>query len=269
MANNPIFSNKGTFTPTGYGYPAYGQPGQAYAMPGYAMPQPQPQTRPATMTFDDVMNKAAIILALLMLSAGVSYVFLPETLLYPAAVICGLASIVFPFLVAGRHQAGPTICVVYCLVEGVFLGGISKIFEMFYPGIVLQAALGTFVAAAVVMVAFRYAGFRSTPRMSQMLRIGLLAFAGIALLNLVLYFCGINLGLFPGPTGSVSVIAWIAAIVGIGLAVYSLLDDFTYIERGVAMGAPAQQSWIAAYGLAVTMVFLYTQILRLLSYVRR
>jgi len=270
---NPILSQPGMFTPAGYGYPNYQQPGQtgyASAPQGYGYgQQPFVQARPATMTLDDVMNKAAIMLGLLMVSAGVAYVFVPAALLYPAALICGIVTIAFPFLVASRRHAAPGLCVAYAVIEGVFIGGISKIFQMYYPGIIVQAALGTFVAAAGVMIAFRSGGFRATTRMSQIVRIGLIGFAGVALLNLVLYLFGINLGLFPGVTGQVSLLAWVFALIGVGLAVYSLLDDFTYIERGIATGAPAQQSWIAAYGLVVTMVFLYTQLLRIISYFRR
>ncbi|MCL1841131.1 MAG: Bax inhibitor-1/YccA family protein [Propionibacteriaceae bacterium] len=277
---NPILSRPGTFTPSGYGYPNYQNPApgaNGYGQYGYG-PQTtytptgygQPTTaRPETMTYDSVVNKAGIMLGLLVISAALAYMFIPASLLYPAAVICGLVSIIFPFLVAGRHAAAPGLCVAYSIIEGVFIGGISQIFEVVYPGIVVQAVLATFVTAGVVFVAFRFGGFRSTPRMSKFVRIGLIAFAGMALLNLVLYFFGINLGLFPGPTGPVSLWAWVAALVGIGLALYSLLDDFTFIEHGIAIGAPEKQSWIAAYGLVVTMVFLYTQLLRVLSYIRR
>ena len=249
---NPILSQPGMFAPAGYGYPdyqnaarqtptygqqppSYGQQATGYGQQpgfGYAAPQPYAQTRPATMTLDDVMNKAGIMLALLMISAGVAYVFVPAALLYPAALICGIVTIAFPFLVASRRHAAPGLCVAYSVIEGVFIGGISKIFQMYYPGIVVQAALGTFVAAAAVMIAFRSGGFRATPRMSQIVRIGLIGFAGVALLNLVLYLFGFNLGLFPGVTGQVSLLAWVFALIGVGLAVYSLLDDFTYIEVG-------------------------------------
>jgi len=301
---NPILSRPGTFTPAGYGYPSYQNPGQgvngyapqgqygtqtqfgapgqygfgpgsSYTVPGASTPQGQygsygqQQTRPATMTLDSVVNKAGIMLGLLVASAVLAYMFIPESMLYPAAVVCGLVSIIFPFLVAARHSAAPGLCVAYSIIEGVFIGGISLIFEVVYPGIVVQAVLATFVTAGAVLVAFRFGGFRSTPRMSKIVRIGLIGFGAVALLNLVLYFFGINLGLFPGPTGPVSLWAWVAALVGIGLALYSLLDDFTYIEKGVAIGAPEKQSWIAAYGLVVTMVFLYTQLLRILSYFRR
>ncbi|MCL2316375.1 MAG: Bax inhibitor-1/YccA family protein [Actinomycetia bacterium] len=265
---NPVLSHD-TFTPAAPSY-GYGGYAQAYAAQpagyGYAPPA---EARPATMTLNDVINKTSLLMALLMLSAGVSYVFIPAQLLYPAAMIAGLASIVFPFLVIRRHEAAPTLVVVYALVEGVFIGGISKIFEAYWPGIVVQAALGTFFAAGAVMVGFRFAGFRSTPRMSKIVRLSLFGFAGAALLNFVLRLAGINLGLFPFAGEPVNLLAWIAVLVGIGLALYSLLQDFTFIEHGVAIGAPASQSWIAAYGLIVTMVFLYTQILRALSYVRR
>ena len=265
---NPVLSRPDAFTPAAptYGYGGYEQVYAAQAARGQ---QPLAVPAPETMTVNDVLNKTAILVALLMLSAGLAYTLIPDAMLYPVALICGLVSIIFPFLVATRHDAAPTLTGVYAAVQGVFVGGISKIFEAYYPGIVVQAVLGTFATAGVVLLAFRYAGFRATERGSRILRVGLMSFVAVALFNLVLSFFGTNLGLFPGPIGPVSPWAWLAALVGVGLATYSLLQDFTYIERGVAIGAPASQSWRAAFGLVVTMVFLYTQLLRILSYIRR
>jgi len=266
---NPVLSRPDAFTPAqpSYGYGGYAQ---AYAaQPGVGYGQAPAQPAPATMRLDDVLNKTAIMLSLLVVSAGAAWTFIPDALLYPAALVCGLVSIIFPFLVITRQHAAPGLIAVYSLVQGVFIGGISKIFEAYYPGIVVQAVLGTFATAGVVLVAFRFGGYRATERGNRIVRTALMAFLGVALLNLVLRLFGLNLGLFPAPGESVSLLAWIGALVGVGLATYSLLQDFTYIEHGVAIGAPAQQSWIAAYGLVVTMVFLYTQLLRLLSYIRR
>jgi len=277
---NPVLSRPDAFTPASYGYSGYqqayaAQGGAAYGQPAYGQPaygQPafgQPVDAPATMTYDLVLNRAALLLGLLFLTAGVAYTIVPPMALYPAALVCGLVAVIFPFLVATRRHAAPGLILAYSAVEGVFIGGISKIFESSYPGIVVQAVLGTIAVAAVVLIAFRGAGFRASARGNQIVRIGLFAFLGVALLNLVLRLFGVNLGLFPAPGEAVSVWAWAAVLIGIGLAVYSLLQDLTFIERGVAMGAGADQSWTAAFGLVVTLVFLYTQVLRVLSYIRR
>ena len=305
---NPVLSRRGLFTPaqpqyvapqapSGYqmpppGYQQYAAPGQQpgyqqYAAPGQQTGYPsapgyppasgyapapgtwQAPARPVeTMTIDDVLQKTAISLGMLFLVAAFGFFFLPDQILYPAGLIGGLVAVFVPFLVARRRAASPVVNVVYAIAEGLLVGAFSKLFEMYYPGIVVQAVLGTLMAAAVVLVAYRFAGFRVSSRMSKVLRVAIFAFVGVALVNLVLFFFGIDLGLFPGPGQPVSWLAWGFALLGIGLAVFSLVEDFQFIEAGVRMGAPREQGWVAAFGLSVTMVWLYINILRLLSYIR-
>ena len=106
-----------------------------------------------------------------------------------------------------------------------------------------------------------------TDKFRKMVIIGTMAYAGVLLVNLVLSLFGVNLGII-SVTGQVSWIALLASAVGVGLAVFNLILDFDYIEQGVAMGAPASESWRGAFGLTVTMVWLYVEILRILSYFR-
>ena len=285
---NPVLSTRGLFTPAGpqyvapsqglngnvpYGYQAYAAPGQSGAtvQPQFGSAwQPPAQTADVErMTFNDVLAKTAISLLLLFLVAASAYIFLPDSILYPAALIGGLAAFIVPLIVARRRSANPALNIFYAIAEGVLVGAFSKIFEAYYPGIVMQAVLGTFLAAAVTWVAYHFGGFRLSSKMVRMVSIGVMAFAGVALVNLGLFFAGINTGLFPGPTGHVSTWAWLVALVGIGLAVFSLVTDLQYIDAAVAMGAPRSQGWVAAFGLSVTMVWLYINILRLLSYIRR
>ncbi|MDR1079219.1 MAG: Bax inhibitor-1/YccA family protein [Propionibacteriaceae bacterium] len=250
--------------PGPYGPPAAGQP-PAWAGPTGPV-QPSAEGR---MTLDDVLTKSALTMGLLVLTAALSWLFLPLQLLMPAAVLCGLVSIIFPLVAAFRHRVGPVVAFGFAVLEGVFLGGLSKLFESYYEGIVFQAVVGTFMAAGATLAAFHFGKIRLSGKIRRIIYISLIAYAGVFLLNFVLYLCGINLGLVAGMTGHVPVLAWVGAGLGVVLAVLSLIDDFQYIEQGVKMGAPAHQSWQAAYGLTVTMVFLYTKILRILSYIRR
>ena len=285
---NPVLSAKGLFTPAQPQYiaPAQGLDGnpvyQAYsapAQPGYgqtpwaAPAQQTPWAAPAQpvekMTLEDVIAKTAISLGALFLVAAFAYFFIPDAILYPAGIIGGLAAFITPLIVARRRTAGPAVNVIYAVTEGLLVGAFSKIFEMYYPGIVVQAVLATLVAAGVVLVAYRFGGFRLSSRGAKMVRTGLIAFAAVALVNFVLVLCGVNLGLFPGPGQPVSWLAWLFALVGVGLAVLSLVDDFQYVEAGVRLGAPRKQGWIAAFGLSVTMVWLYINLLRIISYIRR
>jgi len=284
---NPVLSTRGLFTPAGpqYAAPAQGVNGnvpgagyQTYAVPpqGYGQSGNGSQWQPPAttvgierMTFNDVLTKTAISLTMLFLVAAFSYFLLPNSILYPAAMIGGLAAFIAPLIVAKNRTATPIGNIFYAVAEGVLVGAFSKIFEYYYPGIVVQAVLGTFMAAAVTWVAYHFGGFRLSSKAMRMVSLGVMAFVGVALVNLVLFLFGINTGMFPGPTGPVSIWAWILALVGIGLAVFSLVSDLQYIDAGVRMGAPRSQGWVAAFGLSVTMVWLYINILRLLSYIRR
>lgn len=253
-------------------YPQTGYP-QQYAQPTWQMPPAAPTTQ-KVMTLDDVLTKTGITMGTMIVVAVLSVwatqaLGLTIPMLATAGVICGLAVIIVPFIAAARRRVGPGLAITFAVLEGVFLGAISLIFELAYPGIVLQAVLATFVAAALTLVAFRFGKFRLTTRMRKIVMMSMFAYVGVALLNLVLFFFGINIGLFPGPGDPVSIWAWLLAGLGVVLAVLSLVDDFQYVERGIANQAPASESWRAAYGLTVTMVWLYVNLLRILSYIRR
>ena len=278
-STNPVLSRPGAFQSQpqaypqqgyqqGYGqaYPGYGQqPGQPYGYP--QAPQPM-ETRRGVMTIDDVITKTAITLGGLMLVAGAAYVLTPMRWVYPALIVSGLVGFVAVMIVSFRRVVNPALVLVYAAIEGVFIGAFSKVFEYLYPGIVTQAVLGTFVAAGVTLAAYKYFRIKVTSRFRQVVVISTLAFAGVMLVNFVLAMFGVNLGIRT-VGGGVSMLAIAASAIGVVLAVLNLILDFDYVEQGVRMQAPASESWRAAFGLTVTMVWLYTELLRILSYLRR
>ncbi|GAA2111179.1 Bax inhibitor-1/YccA family protein [Microlunatus panaciterrae] len=285
-SSNPILSKKDAFTPASpqYGNPyGQGQAGfqgqagyQAYPQQGYQqnpygqpMPQAQPQAPEGRMSFDDVVTKTAVTMAILIGTAALSWVFMPPQLYFPAMVTSGLVGFIVVMLVAFRRRVSPPLVLFYAALEGVFIGMLSKVFEMAYPGIVMQAVVGTFAAAGVTLAAYKFFNIRVTPKFRKVVFIATIAFAVALLANFLLSLAGVNLGLRSGVTGGVSLLAVGVSLLGAVLATLNLVLDFDYIERGVAMGAPASESWRGAFGLTVTMVWLYVEILRLLSYLRR
>ena len=268
-SSNPILSKKDAFTPAARQYgDAYGQSPYGYNQvpaPGYA-PTQAPQER---MTFDDVVTKTAITMAVLVLSAALAWFAIPQALMFPALILSGLVGFVVVMVVSFRRAVNPALVLAYAAVEGIFIGMISRYFEGLYDGIVAQAILATFAAAGVTLAAYKFFNVRVTPKFTKIVVIATIAFAVAMLLNFVLSLAGINLGLRDGGTGPVSILAIGVALLGAVLAVLNLVLDFDYIEQGVAMGAPAKESWRGAFGLTVTMVWLYVEILRLLSYLRR
>ena len=288
-STNPILSNPNAFSADPNAAQGYAQPGaqQGYAQQGYDQPgaqqawgqqgyqpnpgQPMPgQVAPPSsgrMTLDDTITKSATVMGLLMLVAAAAYVLTPLSLLTPALIISGLVGFVTVMVVSLRRVISPPLVLAYAVIEGVFIGAFSKVFEYMYPGIVTQAVLGTFVAAGATLAAYKFFNIRVTDKFRKIVFISTFAFAGVMLLNFVLSLFGIDLGM-RGVGGGISMIAILASAVGVILAVLNLVMDFDYVEQGIRQGAPASESWRAALGLTVTMVWLYTEILRILSYFR-
>lgn len=285
-STNPVLSRSDAFTPGhrqtgfqnpgpqqyarpghGYGPQQYGQPvygAQAWGQPsGYA---PQGQA-PAVMTINDVLAKTGTLFVVLLAAAAVSWLFLPTTLLYPVAIVSSLVAVVTSVVVTVRHSTSVPAIMVYTVAEGLMLGAWSRVFEYLYPGIVSQAVLGTLAATAVVLAAYRYLGVRVTGRLRRIVVLSVIAYAVVALVNFVVVLLGGSLGLTEIGSGA-GMLSWLFAGIGVTLAVMCLLMDLEECERGVRMGAPAKESWRAGFGLMVTLVWLYTNILRILSFLR-
>ena len=278
---NPVLSRPDAWThntPQAQPYQQQGYDqgyGAQYGQPYTQQPSPTQPGMPSApqsverMTVDDVITKTAITMGLMMIVAVAAATFLPLNLLLPVSLVAGVVSFIVPLVVAVRRRIGAALAIVFAVIEGVFIGGFSMLFESYYPGIVLQAVLGTFAAAGVTLAAFKFTGFRLSGKFRKILMLSMIGFVVASLLSFGLSVAGINLGLYAGMTGNVGMLAWLFAGLGVVLAVLSLVDDFQSIEQGVAMGAPATESWRAAFGLTVTMVWLYTNLLRILSYIRR
>ena len=244
------------------GQPYPGQPGGGQApYQGYQQP-----VQAGRMTIDDVISKSAITMGTLVAVAALTFLVLPPALLFPAAIVGALVSFGVVLLVSFRRNINPAFVLAYAGIEGVFIGAISKIYETAWNGIVPAAVMGTLVAAGVTLAAYKFFNIKVTNKFRKMVMIGTIAYAGVLFLNFILSMFGINF-MF-GSGANIGMLLLFSAI-GVGLAVFNLILDFDYIEQGVAMGADASQSWRAAFGLTVTMVWLYIEILRLLSYFRR
>ncbi len=247
-------------------YPQGPQGQSPYGQQPWQVPQ---QTAQGRMTIDDVITKTAITIGLMVLVAGASWLLLPLNLGMAAAGVGAIGALITTIALAFRRKVGPVAAIIVAIFEGLFVGGITRIFEMTYPGIATQAVLGTFVAAGATLAAFKFGGFRLTGKMRRILMISLIGMVAAGVINMGLYLFGMGSPLVAGVTGPVGVLPWLFASLGVVIAVFSLIDDFQMVEEGIAMGAPASESWRAAFGLTVTMVYLYINILRILSYLRR
>lgn len=288
-SSNPVLSRPDAFTPQqqpnpqGYqqfgqpqGQPGYQQPGQPQGQYGYQQPgQPYPggqqyypqdpaQAARGVMTIDDVITKSAITMGTVIAVAAITFMFMPPALLFPAMIISALVGFVTVMIVAARRVINPGAVLAYAAIEGVFIGAISKAYESMWGGIVPAATMATLVTAGATLAVYKIFRIRVTNKFRKMVMIGTLAYAGVLFLNFILSLFGMGF-LFSG--GNLAFLLLISAI-GVGLAVFNLIMDFDYIEQGIAMGAPASESWRGAFGLTVTMIWLYIEMLRLLSYFR-
>ena len=270
-SSNPILSKQDAFTPAApqYGQTQFGRsPYQQYPPEAYGQ-APAPQVPQERMTFDDVVTKTAVTMGTLAVAAGLAWKLVPDNLYFPAMVLSGLVGFVVVMVVSFRRNVSPALVLAYAAIEGVFIGMISHVFEAQFPGIVGQAVLSTFIAAGVTLAAYKFFNIRVTAKFQKVVVISTLAFAAMMLVNFIFSLFTGSPGLRGGLTGEVSPIAYLFSAIAIVLAVLNLVLDFDYIERGVQLGAPAKESWRGAFGLTVTMVWLYVEMLRLLSYIRR
>lgn len=274
---NPVFSSSDTFNgrrnaqPSGYGYQ---QPG-GYPPPGYQQGgyQQQPQTyqqEPTSggvMTLDDVLIKTAITLAGVFALAAATFVLLPIEMAFPAALLSALVGFVTVWVVARRPNISIGGVLFYAAIEGVFVGAFSKVFETMWPGIVFSAVLATFITAFATLAAYKFFNIRVSAKFRKTVILATMATAGVMLVNLVLVLFGVDVGIRAAGPGA-GLLAIGVSILCVVLAVMNLIVDFDYVERGIASRAPARESWRAALGITVTMVWLYTELLRILSYFR-
>jgi uncharacterized YccA/Bax inhibitor family protein len=182
-----------------------------------------------------------------------------QALMIPAALV-GLGLAVW---ISFSKKIRPAAVMAYAVVQGIFIGTISSFFESQYEGIVMNAVIGTLTTAGAMFTAYSMGWIKVTARFTRVMTFAIIGYAGFALVNLLV-------GLFTNSSGIYGTgFGWLAGLVGVGLAAFTLNLDFEDISQGAATGLPREYEWKAAFGLLVTMVWLYLEILRLLSIFNR
>jgi len=226
------------------------------------------------LTIDDVVTKTGITLGVLSVVAVVSYFLVSSNLALamPLALVGGLGGMALVLVATfGRKQDSPAIVLSYAALEGLFLGAISFLLANFTVGgqqganaggLIAQAILGTVGVFAGMLIVYKTGAIRVTPKFTRMLVAGMVGVLVLMIGNLIM-------GLFThaaGPLRDGGPIAIIFSLVCIGLAAFSFLIDFDAADQMIRAGAPEKAAWGIALGLTVTLVWLYLEILRLLSY---
>lgn len=298
---NPIF-NGDTFRETAYTgasrstsaqqpFQPYGQTAQSYQQgypaapvqqgygqqPGYGQGIPvepaydERQARPANdrLTFDDVMMKTATVFGILAVGVIVAYI-VPLALTLPVAVLGSIAGLILGLVNTFKKVPSPTLIGLYAFAEGLFVGGWTRYLEVTMPGIGLQALLATASIFTVTLLLFRSGKVRATPKLAKFFIIATMGYFLFSILNLVLMLTGVTDNAW-GLRGVEIAGIPLGVIIGLGvivLAAISLIMDFDQIQGAINVGAPKFMAWTCAFGLLVTVVWLYMEVLRLLAILR-
>ena len=289
-SNNPVFSrseefnrasSNQTYAGGGAAYPGYGDSSTDPSTWGTGAPGTPGQVDQGRMTVDSVVQKTAISIALVFATAFVTWWYIGDMTTTDAAgqtivdnTALGQASLLAMLGAGGafllslvnsfKRVISPALVMAFAAIEGVALGAVSKFFDaQFGDGLVTQAVLGTFAAFAGTLAAYKFFDIKVGAKFRTFVVAGMFGMVGLGLLSLVLSFFGIQTGLF-----GFGALGLLMSVVGLVLGVFMLILDFDFVENGVAAGLPERESWRAAFGLTVSLVWIYTNLLRILAIIR-
>jgi uncharacterized YccA/Bax inhibitor family protein len=277
QSNNPVFRRSEAFNGTStnaYGNQTYPGSGAAYQGYGQAPVSDQPQygaptTTGRPMTIDSVVQKTGISLAIVIVTAAFTWWFTPPitdeeiaSSLIGAMMIGSLGAFALSMVNSFKRVVSPALVIAFCALEGVALGALSKFFDSYFgDGIVTQAVIGTFAAFAGTLAAYKFFNIKVGNKFRTFVIAAMFGMVGLSIMELVLSMFGNGTGLF-----GVSGLGMITAFAGLALGIFMLILDFDMVEQGIAAGVDERESWRAAFGLTVSLVWIYTNLLRILAF---
>jgi uncharacterized YccA/Bax inhibitor family protein len=287
QSNNPVFRNSNEFNgkANAYGNQVYDGSGTAHQGFGTTDPSTWSTGTPThtgagtgRMTIDSVVQKTGLSIFIVIVFAFITWVMTPALTdinndvsnssiqtLYAWMAIGSFGAFGLSLVNSFKRVISPALVLAFAALEGVALGALSKWFDAAYgDGIVIQAVLGTFAAFAGTLAAYKFFNIKVSTKFRMFVIGAMFAMVGLTILELVLGFFGNAIGLY-GFTG----IGLVFAILGLVLGVFMLILDFDFVENGVRAGLPDRESWRAAFGLTVSLVWIYTNLLRILAIMRR
>lgn len=289
-SNNPVFNRSAEFNGTANAYGNQTYAGNGAAHQGYGTPQ-QPYTDPTTwgtgtppttvdegrMTIDSVVQKTGLTLLLVIAAAAATWTYIGDiqatgdiatqdnlAQLSAALLIGSGGAFILSMVNSFKRVISPALVLAFAALEGVALGAISKLFEVYFgDGIVMQAVIGTFAAFAGTLAAYKFFDIQVGNRFRTFVIAAMFGMVGLGLLEMVLGFFNSEIGLF-----GFGAMGLLFALAGLVLGVFMLILDFDFVENGVRAGLPERESWRAAFGLTVSLVWIYTNLLRILAIMR-
>ncbi|MGO4256012.1 Bax inhibitor-1/YccA family protein [Marmoricola sp. RAF53] len=267
QSSNPILTRSEGFN---------GQGGELYADFNPAL---QTSGLEGRMTIDTVVQKTAITLGVVVLTAAATWALTGTlvndvgdinqdvaTRLYVISVVGSLAGFALSMMNSFKRVVNPALVLAYAAFQGIAVGALSKVLDATIGAgdhIVVGAVVGTFAAVAGTLAAYKVFDIQVGSRFRKWVTIMMFGFVGLTLFDFVLSLFHADLGIngFGG-------VGLLFSFLGLGLGVFMLILDFDYVERGIAAGLPEQESWRAAFGLTVTIVWIYIELLRILAILR-
>lgn len=233
------------------------------------------------MTLENVVEKTAVTLGVLVVAAAVAWISIGQILdesgfsvnedavqrAYMITFGGAIVGLVLSLVNSFKKVVSPPLVIGYAIAEGAFVGGFSKLVASFVgdTSIVAQAVVGTMVAFGGTLAAYKFFNIQVTDKFRRIVTISMFAFVGTMLINFVLSMTGV---INNGGLRGFNTLGLVVSAIAVVLAVFMLIMDFDYVERGVAAGIPEREAWRAAFGLTVTLVWLYIEILRILMILR-
>ena len=292
QSSNPVFRRSEGFNgrpANGVSYPAYGT---QTATPGHQDPSSwgtgsptdpyaTTQVDQGRMTIDSVVQKTGITMGVVVLVGAATWMLTGEVTndaagqrtagtLYMLSMLGAFGGFALAMVNSFKKVVSPALVLAYAALEGIFVGAFSKVIEAMFgdpqtgmPGLVIGAVLGTVAAVGGTLAAYKFFDIKVGQKFRTWVVAAMFGFVAVSLLDVVLQMFGGGFGFNGfGPMGLV------ASLIGLGLGVLMLILDFDFVERGIAAGLPERESWRAAFGLTVTIIWIYIELLRILAILR-
>jgi uncharacterized YccA/Bax inhibitor family protein len=282
QSNNPVFRRSEEFHRSGANayanqpgagsYQGYGSDPSTWGI-GEPGAVPETHARPGVpMTIDSVVQKTGISLGLVIVAALATWILTPEVTetsaaedigpLITAVTIGSLGAFALSMVNSFKRVISPGLVMAFAVLEGVALGGLSKLFNIVYgEGVVQGAVIGTFAAFAGTLAAYKFFNIQVGAKFRAFVVAAVLGMVGLSVMELVLGLFGAEIGLF-----GVSGLGMVTAFAGLVLGVFMLIMDFDFVEQGIANQLPERESWRAAFAMTVSLVWIYTNLLRILAF---
>ncbi len=280
MNSNPAFSRNAAFRPgqvsraeleAMYGpnaskAPVAAKDDVATLEQSYDMPAATPgQT--GRMTVEDTIIKTILAFAVLIGGAYVGWTFAS----FPVLIVGLVGGLVLGLVNTFKKVPSPGLIIAYAVLQGIFVGAISMIFNSMWDGIVTLAVIGTLGVIGVTLFLFLSGRFRSSARMTKVVTVAMVGYLVYQVVNMILMATGVTgdaqFGLSSANIMGIP-LGLIIGVVVVFLAAYSLVLDFESIKLGAERGVPAVYAWQGAFGILVTVVWLYLEILRMIAIFR-